>query len=49
VHPGASVNVRRIFVGEKEDLHALFLNAPPIKRTQFYLPARSNKTGISTT
>ena len=49
VDAGAAVNVRRIFVGEKEDLHVLFLNALPIKRTQFYFPARSSKTGIFTT
>jgi len=48
VHTGAAVNVRRIFVGEEQDLHVLFLNALLIKRTQFYLPERSSKTGIST-
>jgi len=24
VHPGSAINVRRIFVGKEEDLHALF-------------------------
>ena len=27
MHAGAAINVRRIFVGEEKDLHAVFLNA----------------------
>src|SRR6266705_5894003 len=37
VHTGAAVNVRRIFVGEEEDLHAWKLPQSPIR------PKRSKK------
>jgi hypothetical protein len=34
VHARAAVNVRRIFIREKERLHDAFLIAPAPKRTQ---------------
>src|SRR5437667_4686531 len=45
VHTGAAVDVGRIFIGEENDLHAVFLNGSRRKRTLFYLPARSRSTG----
>jgi hypothetical protein len=34
VHASAAVNVRRIFIREKERLHEAFIIAPALKRTQ---------------